>query len=96
MVPTLCIIDTLIQKTGGYITPGAISGFRILQVPCTPGENLTPGDISGFRVDSPGPFTPRRTYHTWNYIRVQDRYSRYPLHQQRDIHPCVVVVQGSY
>ena len=54
MVPTLCIIDTLIQKTGGYITPGAISGFRILQVPYTPGENLTPGDISKFRMDSPG------------------------------------------
>jgi len=51
MVPTLCIIDTLIQKTGGYVSHLKLyqgSGW-ILQVPYTPGEYLTPGDMSGFR-----------------------------------------------
>ena len=96
MVPTLCIIDTLIQKTGGYVSHLKLyqgSGW-ILQVPYTPGEYLTPGDMSGFRWILQVPYT-RGIYHTWNYIRVQDGFSVYPIHQ-RDIHPCKVVVQGSY
>ena len=142
MVPTLCIIDTLIQKTGVYVSYLELyqgSGW-ILQVTFTPGGYITLGDTSGFRMDTPGPLYTRGISHTWRYNRVQDGYSRspmtrgishtsgamgsgwilqvpftlggyitpgtisgfrmdgfsiYPLHQ-RDIHPCKVVVQGSY
>jgi len=66
----------------------------------TPGTLYTRGISNTWRyvrvqVDSSGILYTRGIYHTWNHIRVQDGFSVYPIHQ-RDIHPCKVVVQGSY